>query len=82
MTSRGSEKSRGSAHWQDQLLKDEAERIVGRSEPHFTNPTEVVAPRSEGRVFVSHNWKVGKLDLARTGEDTITASKRNKLSFN
>ena len=27
---------------------------------------------------MSQNWKVGKLDLARTVEDTITASKRNK----
>ena len=25
-----------------------------------------------------HNWKVGKPDLAMTGEDTITASKRKK----
>ena len=43
-TSRGSQKSRGSAHLQDQLLKDETKRFVVRSEPHFTNPTEVVAP--------------------------------------
>ena len=27
---------------------------------------------------MSHNWKVSKPDLARTREDTITASKRNK----
>ena len=67
-TSRGAEKSRGRANWQDQLFKDEAERFVGRSEPHFTNPTNMDAPQSEGSVFVSHSWRVGKPDLARTGE--------------
>ena len=59
-------------------LKDETERIVYRSEPHFTNPTKVVAPRGEGTVFLSRNWKFGKPDLTKTGDDTITASKRNK----
>ena len=38
----------------------------------------MVAPRSEKRVFVSHNLKVDEPDLARTGEDTITANKRHK----